>query len=679
MTKTTSESDGAAGDEPLFGLAPESKPLLQPETATVASLARQLHVQDGERLEFSLAQGQQLDLLGFDGVTVVDGVLRFATLADRNRILAADTLAALGDQALDPAELFAAARRLWRHEIGHDDTASGRLLALIHPRSDVLAMAAGQISGGRDVFNVLNLVQKTLPHLSALDWQSLIALTRTQFPRTKGDGAAGWFFSHVRLWLIERPGSGAQLTNLLLESPSEELANLLLVAWLAWATDDAAQAAARLDALQDQADASLPGVTAQVAGRMLLDANLAAQVAAPLVTLLQRRLVKPTREERHGGLVAATDLLPVRRDFDERLRELAQKGDEDTLGYLAFVLGRQAGELIEAGLFFEWLALCTALPASHINAIGSLDSALSLQLRTEAPHQDAVLAFLQDWISTQALQDARVGQEFGTLFSSCAGRMLGDPALLARVLTTWFLAESRALPEAAAQLISGLGNEARPHRGHTPMPAVRFDSDLLGEIPPQDFLFLARRLIGYVIDSQLLLSLALSLLRVKDAKQRVHPLMDSLLGEEIGLDYPGTTVKRLQGAIDVEQDADTKSLLERIRAKLQAYLDELNALPRLRELAVSPALQHAFLKARSKQMEEGIREGQRESVLLQLVTQVHLKAGRRSFQYLHDDFTQPMELKAMSYSFELPRRESTDPVGNAYRSHLNRSAKRGGT
>lgn len=150
----------------------------------------------------------------------------------------------------------------------------------------------------------------------------------------------------------------------------------------------------------------------------------------------------------------------------------------------------------------------------------------------------------------------------------------------------------------------------------------------------------------------------------------------SLLGDEIGYDYPATTVERLGLALEAESDADTKALLERIRAHLRAYLAQLDALPRLRELAVPAGLQRAFRKARAKQMEDGMREARRDSVFAQIVTQVHIKGGQSSFQYFQNDFTEPMGLKPMSYSFELPRREALDPVGNAYRLHTNRVSRR---
>lgn len=641
----------------------------------LAVLAQRLHEMDSQELEIAVPAGVVLDLANVQGVALADGMLQFAALTDRNRIVAASTFSALGEQALDPAALFKAAANLWRHEIGHEDMACARLLALVHPRSDVLAMAATQVAATSDVFGLLNILEKLLPLLDSLDWGALIALSEAQYRRTLGDGAAGAFFEHVRQWLVEHSGSGAQLTALLLRDASEPLANLLKAAWLAWGAEAPAVAAARLVELAVRVEPPFPAVTAQVTERMLQDASLPPGAVAPLEALIHQWIAGATPEARRCGIAAATEVLHLRRSFDAALRALAQTGDPDTLGFLAFSLSRHSKAFLEAGSFFDWLALCVALPTSHLGAVRFLDSTLARHLGPQSQHRDAVLSFLQTWITAQPMQD-RIGREFAKLFGSCAGRIVQDQALLSRVLTTWFLADAWAMPESAAGLIVGLSSEARMHRGDVGAVPVSFDPALLDDATAADLMFLARRLIGYVISADLLLALALSLLQVRDAKARVHPLMASLLGDEIGYDYPVTTVEKLGIAINTESDPDTRMLLERIRADLQRYLEQLDALPRLREFAVPLTLQRAFRKARAKQMEIGMREARKESVFAQFVNPVHLKAGLSSFQYLHEDFTEPTVLKSISYSFEMPRRESLDPVGNAYRLHMNRHAKR---
>lgn len=645
---------------------------------TVASLALALHAWHNDTLEIAVPEGAALAVDRTPGVAIADGILRFASLVDRNRVVAQATLAQLGDHALQADALFEAAQRLWRQEITHADMASGRLLATVHPRRDVLAMAAEHLSGPHplDVFNVLHMLEAMLPHVHALDWAALIALTEAQRPRTRGDGAAAVFFSRVREWLAAHPGSGAELTRVLLDAPREPLGPLLQAGWRAWAQDDPVAAVNQLAALDPTRDPIVSAAIGSLAGQLLLQVDLPAVTTALLEALVQRRLASSDPDERKAGLFAATQALHVRRGFDAVLRGLAEARDADALGYLALALAQRSKELLDAGQLFEWLQLCVALPVSQAGALRHLDFTLARYLRPGSAHREASLAFLRDWAVAQPPED-RAAKEFASAFGTCAGRILEDPPLLRRVLTEWFLDDHLALPAAAASLISGLGFRLRDREdGDTGVQAIALDVGLLDAAPDADLLLLARRLLGYVIDADLLLLLALSMLDVQDAKRRVHPLMDSLLGDEIGYDYPSTTIRRLRAQAAARQDTDTRALLERIAAQLEAYTARLTGLPRLRELTAPADLRRAFYKMRDRQQWRSMRDARRDSILAQIATTVHIKAGRTTFQYFQDRFTEPSGFKSVEYSFEMPRRESLDPVGNAFRLHTNRNAKR---
>lgn len=191
MNSDTSSEDG----ESQAGTASDGQ---STSPLGLAALAQQLHETDSQQLEIAVPASSVLDLASISGVTLADGMRQFAALADRNRIVAAATLSALGEKALDPGVLFRAATRLWRYEVSHDDMACVRLLALVHPRSDVLVMAATQIATTSDVFGLLHMLEKLLPLLDDLQWEPLIALSQAQYQRTLSDGAASGFFEHVR-------------------------------------------------------------------------------------------------------------------------------------------------------------------------------------------------------------------------------------------------------------------------------------------------------------------------------------------------------------------------------------------------------------------------------------------------------------------------------------------------
>ena len=635
--------------------------------AMAGVLALQLHRKGGLELTIDLPAGACPDVSGLAGVKVYDGALRFASLADRNRLVANNELAALGPRLRDADVLFDAAYALWRHEIGHADTASGRLLAAAARQIDILTLAAARMTSGHATFDVLHLVGAMLAHVDALDLAALTALCEAQHPHTANDLAGGVFFNKVQAWLATRPGAAAQLTQSLLPRPGDGSGNLLGAAWMAWFLQEPTAAAELLAAQARRTDAPLPSLTCWISGRFLAEGTLPAQWVAPLEAIILERLDSADPVTRRAGLAAATALLHRRRSFDDPLRRLAARGDLEAAAFIAQALSHETEALLAQDQFARWLPLCAALGPEHKGVLGQLDYVLSLHLAAATPARSVALTFLESWIQARP-SDGPKDRGFADLFDMCTAAILSDAGLCSLVVTRWLLADALTLSAATASILS------REQRRQ--MPPLTFDAALLNAAPDADLRFIARRMLGYVIDPQQLLSLALSLFALANAKVRIHPHMAWLLAEEIGYDYPGTTIERLRVHAGQERDADTKALVEVIAQGLEHAMSTLDQLPRLRELRPPVELRRGFVKARGKQMEASMREARAQSVLLPLVTQVHIKGGYSTFQSLEGRFTEPSAMSSISYSFELPRRETLDPVGNAWRLHVLRNAKR---
>jgi hypothetical protein len=636
----------------------------------LGQLARALHERGDASLEIELPADATVDLQ--PGAHIDGTKLRFASVVDLNRIVVAEVQRELGADGMADAErLFGAAKALRRHEIGHPDQASGRLLAAAQAGGvDVLQLAAHAVGDRFRVFDLLYAIGSMLPHCDTLPLPSLIALNDAQYELTRGDMAAGVFFAKLQQWLIPHAATAQALLAALLAEPQESRATLTGTAWMGWFASEPAAAAQSLLQVVDRREHPFPAVTTWIAGRMLQEASLPHELAHELDSVVLRRLASIEPAERNAALEAATGLLHLRRSFDDELKRLAGTRNQDALGYIAVALARQDDALRAANLFFDWLAPCKHLGEPYTGALDELDFALSRLLQATSAERDATLAFLLDWIEAQSFRGPN-DRRFAELFNMSAATVLNSPPLLSRVVTQWLLADSKAPAAAVAGLLSGTR-----HNEHA---ELRFDAQLLDDVPDADLLYLARRLVGYIIDAEQLLSLALSLLSLPQARRRVFPMMRSLLRDEIGYDYPGTTIQRLHGA-EQGVDADARVLLVEIRGFIEGDMARLEALPRLKELAPPPALRRAFHKERAKQMARAMADAQSKSILQQLATTVHLKGGDRSFQYLPEvqKYTEPMQLKSMTVSFEMPRREALDPVGNAFRMHINRSAIRGG-
>lgn len=639
----------------------------------IGEIARELHERGDGSLEVDLPTNVTIDPEGHPGVQV-DGVkLRFSSLASLNCIVASEVQRELGAVGMSDAErLFGAANALRRHEIGHTDSASGRLLAAAQAAgTDVLQAATNAITGGMRVFDVLQVIKHMLPHCDALPVPSLIALNDAQYDLTRGNMAAGVFFGDLQEWLVSRTATAQELLGMLLAEPQESRGYLMGAAWIGWFKSEPEAAAQSLINAASRDERPLPVVTTWTAGRMLHQDNLSKQFAKKLDEVILNRLASHDQAERIAALDAATGLLHMRRSFDNELQRRTAVHDQDALGYIAIALAREDGVLRSTNLFFKWLAPCKRLGVTYKEAISQLDFVLSRLLQATYTEHEATLAFLIDWIEAQHIEGSNKHQ-FAELFNMCAGNILNTPSLLSRVITKWLLADSKAPAAAATGLLSRVRNN------ETLNPS--FDALLLGSVPDSDLIYLARRLLGYVHDSEQLLSLALSLLSVPRAQQRVFRMMHSLLRDEIGYDYPETTIRRLKEA---EQGAEPpiQKLLAEIRGSIETDIAQLKAIPRLKELAPPPALRRAFQKARDKQMARLMADARSKSIFQHIATSVHLKGGDRFFQYQpeYQTYTEPTQMKSMSVSFEMPRREALDPVGNAIRMHNHRSAKRGDT
>lgn len=175
-------------------------------------------------------------------------------------------------------------------------------------------------------------------------------------------------------------------------------------------------------------------------------------------------------------------------------------------------------------------------------------------------------------------------------------------------------------------------------------------------------------MLGFVISEDHLLSLTASLLKTREAKERVFGLAYALFVNEIGKDYPSSTIEALKSAKSSETDKELLSFYSSAVAEIENRINTLNALPRLAELRPPPRLQREFSKARDKQMRTSMEEAKKGSIMRQLCTEIPLKAGIGSFSFRDGVYGEPTYMKSISHSVSLPMREVFDSVG--YDLHL---------
>ncbi|MES2951412.1 MAG: hypothetical protein V4858_23005 [Pseudomonadota bacterium] len=645
-------------------------PVDETQLISVAELALMLHQGGTGGLSIPIPNGKEVDFGGAaeHPASVEDAHLRFKCLEDINAIVASDILAKLrAEGSVEADSLFKAAYSLWRHEIGHSDMASGRLLANA-TEVDVLQLAADRISKGAQVFDVLHLVQAFLLSAKALDTESLILLNDAQYERTRGDMAVGMLFSSIEIWMSSHAEKAALLTNSLLSDELKSRENLLGAVWMGWFKSNSNAAATKLlDVTAPESDVQVAALSLRVAARMLHSQTLDAEYGTKLRNLISANLLSPDSTKRMAAVGAATQLIHLTTEFDEHLSALAIASNQDVLAHLAVALGRYSQELLDGERYFYWLNRCRTLEPTYKGAIDFLQYPLASLITPNSAHCNAALDFLRTWVLAQP-HNGPNNRQFTEIFSQCTSQILSDPDLFADWLTSWLLGEDTKLPSSAAGVLSTVSGRRSA--------SLKFSKSILDGLNQAELMFLTRRLLGYVHDADQLLSLALSLLLINDSENRVWPFMRSLLVDEIGYDYPTSTIEAVEKVAEKATSGRDQQVLNSICLEIERQMKELEKLPRLNELKPPSTLQMQFSLARRRQMNEATKEAEKGSIIQQLVSKTYIKAGHTSFQYQRDAYTEPMQMKSFSHMIQLPRREILDPVGNAIRMYILRNAKR---
>ncbi|MEZ5455739.1 MAG: hypothetical protein R3F04_06435 [Lysobacteraceae bacterium] len=629
-----------------------------PQVVLDAALA--LHQQESTELTFVAPRWVGCDLPGSDSLWHYNnGKIVYADLVARNHCAAQAVLQQLTPLD-DPTPLFDAAHELWRHEIGHVDSAAGRLLGLASADVNVLAAAAQAIRSKQhptlDVFDYLHLMEVALPHISRIDASDVVALVEAQHELTKQDLAGGMFYRPVETRLQSEPQLASEVLRITRSRMSESLQNLYSVSLQALLTADQKSVVlqqAREDA--DHSDPLMAGAALWTLGRAIQAQPLTEDELNECIAVLKSKVLSPSTETRQ----TATRAVAHAALKDERLMlelvRLASTGDEYTLTVVANFMFMNQHDLPTASPHFETLLKALiGLPPSLAAGIRNFDWVLR-QLYALPEQRALVVECLSQWIvkhGESSLREKALIEQFAQTITQIANDKPGFQA----VITRWLVAPELQLAVASAGFLSCLNV-----RG---MKSAAFSAEVLDGFDAQDLLLLARRLLGYVISEELLISLTLSMLDMRNARERSFNLVRELLTEQVGRDYERATMDAIAARLQTATSPE-KELLSQAYAVLQERSTANDHLPRLQELRPPTRLRRAIALNRARDMEQARKTADEKSVFRRLVTEIPLKAGRGCFSVTNNEVGPTQYLQSISHSMSLPLRSLADPVGYA--------------
>lgn len=352
------------------------------------------------------------------------------------------------------------------------------------------------------------------------------------------------------------------------------------------------------------------------------------------------------------------------------LEEAGRTTEMAALSGITHILMRDARESWREPWFWSLAFYLTHVPPDQRDTLSLVDVMVSGWLKDDERAHRAV-EFLYTWLSRQSREAlALAGLE--VLFDSAVVELSRRPAILSRLITAWLLDEDRRYPHAVQKIIS--------HLTVAGMHDFPLAAELLDPLNEEELRFLVRRIIGYLLTEDVLLTVAFSMVRTKDAKTRTFGFVATVLRDYVGRDYPDATLRFLKKVQASKEEGDEVcALCASVASDLEASMGEIEALPNLREFHPPIDKVNRFRKERHRQMNDAMEEASKNSIWRQIATQIPLKAGIRTFHSREGQYSAPMELKPMSHSIALPLSAVSDPMGVERERLQFRSGRKPGT
>ena len=196
-------------------------------------------------------------------------------------------------------------------------------------------------------------------------------------------------------------------------------------------------------------------------------------------------------------------------------------------------------------------------------------------------------------------------------------------------------------------------------------------------IEPSDFdcsnpihiIFLARKAIGYLFSMPVTAaSIIVSLLHCAPDNGTIQILIN-LLFDPLLINYPGMVKDYLTKKADAEIGEVKEGLGIAIKL-FEDYLENIKSTGNIPELRQSQSQRDTYNRRFSKIMNQAMKDAQKDSVFLSLVSTSVLLYGRKSINYVYnsDGQSNRMEIPLHSYDTEMefPRFGIIDPFGLDY-------------
>lgn len=553
----------------------------------------------------------------------------------------------------EPDALFEAMQRTWLASRSNRE-ANHHGLALAHAhnlgQANGLRLAIAAIDQGADLFTVIRMLSDAMPAFEQFDVSDLLQFFEAVYPRTKNDLANGIPYNAAGHWMALHPENLGEILAACLANPSPALAILLRTALLRTAVTQSAKGLETIHDLlsSDNKYIALPAIEAL--GLVDWTSFDRAEVDRALAAL-RSGLTASEDDTVISASLAALCLVRTSPEDHALIDEVAALDKP----FIVKLVGDQLAYRTDANAWIpEKVMLLAGKAQQNPNSYGGVDYVLSQLYENIDTPWDPI-----PWLNAWVLAAATAGDEVSVpkLFPQLFSVLCKDQDRLSTLVVSWVMHQDLAIQHAARDILDEL-----VHVNH---PELRVPPAMIDPMSEPELVHLVRRLLGNVFRDEQMVSLIWSMTDTQAAETRTFGLVYAAITSHVGYNYPHATEVYLQRVISGEGDTSLSRLAISALQKVNLYLDEISALPRLEELKSPDDHRLRYLKANQRAMNKAYEEANKGSFVELFATKIPLKAGRSSFSARNGNVGEKMHLSSFSHSMTLPRSESIDSVGSA--------------
>lgn len=507
-------------------------------------------------------------------------------------------------------------------------------------------------SSGPDFFLTRHVFEKALPDIDAPALPVMRCIL--QLYRNAGqDLAAGAIISSYVDFCANQPSRPCEALTEIEEHPNE-YADLLAATLSAGFRVDNPYFLAQAIRLCEDENIELKKGAVFSFGNLNLQMGDAMSDSA--ITALERSAMVESDDQILSRLVkSAFRLLQQDKAHELRIVTLIAtaltKGSEYTLHAASEVFSFYTSE-IPASLLEILLVHLARIKPTNKGTLDNVDYGISHLLNKG--NADIAIQFLEDLLL------AHPNDLTMSVFDDAAREILGNNALISKVLTRWFKRGVRVLCDGVHLIV-------RTHEQGG--PPLEIDPSELMSTDTGSMVFIARKAIGYLFMQQIsATSILVSLMR-HTTDDKTISVLASLLFDPLLLNYTGKAREYVLQQSVIESGM-VKEALENVLKAIDEYLDDLRSVGNLAALYPSEAQREAYHRHFSGLMAESFKAAEAQSVFLHLVSKSVLLYGRKSINYVYgaDGTSHRMEtpLQRHGTTMEFPWMENLDPFGLDY-------------